>query len=78
MEVKVKEILAETLGLNQSDIHADFKQENCAEWDSLQHLNIMVELEEVFEVSFEPEEISEMISLDKIIEVIKSKESVNA
>ena len=37
-----------------------------AKWDSLNHLNLIVELEDEFNVSFEPEDIAEMKSLDII------------
>ena len=70
---KIKEVLSEVLEIDISEITDDLNQENCLKWDSLQHLNIMVELEEVFELSFEPEEIADMITLEKIIETITSK-----
>lgn len=70
---KIKEVLSEVLEIDISEITDDLNQENCLKWDSLQHLNIMVELEEVFELSFEPEEIADMITLEKIIETVTSK-----
>lgn len=73
MENKIIELLAEVLEMDISEIANDLSQENCSKWDSLQHLNIMVELEEVFELSFEPEEIADMVSIEKIIDTVKSK-----
>jgi len=54
-----------------SDFPEDIKQKNIDNWDSLRHLNLIIELEEAFDKSFEPEEIAEMTSLDKIISYIK-------
>ena len=58
MEEKVLEILRQVLGV--ADIDATCSQENCPQWDSLHHLNLVVELEDTFGVSFEPEEIAAM------------------
>ncbi len=73
MKNKIKEVLSEVLEMDNSEITDDLNQENCLKWDSLQHLNIMVELEEAFDLSFEPEEIADMITLEKIIEIVTSK-----
>ena len=48
-------------------------QATCEKWDSMGQLNLIVELEMEFDVSFEPEEIAEMTSVKQIVEMIKSK-----
>jgi acyl carrier protein len=48
-------------------------QENCDDWDSLHHLNLVSELEDEFDVEFEPEEISQMKSYDKIFSILSKK-----
>jgi len=73
MEEKVLEILKNTLELDSID--SECSQENCEKWDSMGQLNLVVELETEFDVSFEPEEITEMTSVKKIVEMIKSKKS---
>lgn len=55
-------------------IGKDCSQSNCEKWDSLNHLNLIVALEDEFDMEFEPEEIAEMKSLDAIVRMIKSKE----
>ena len=42
-------------------------------WDSLTHMNLIVALEEEFDVTFDEEEISEMISLELIELILKEK-----
>lgn len=71
MKEKIIEIMSEVFEVPVSQFPAEIKQENIDNWDSLRHLNLIVELEDVFDKSFEPEEISEMISMDKIIEMIE-------
>lgn len=73
MENKIKEVLSEILEIDLSEITNEITQENCVKWDSLQHLNIMVELEEVLDLSFEPEEIADMITFEKILETVLLK-----
>lgn len=50
-------------------------QQNCEKWDSLHHLNLIVELEDAFDTEFEPEEIAEMKSVDSIERIITSKQA---
>lgn len=64
MRDKIKEVLKKVFELNE--VHEHISQTTCAKWDSLNHLNLIVELEDEFNVSFEPEDIAEMKSLDII------------
>ena len=73
MENKVKEILATILEINVSDINDKFSQKSCSNWDSLNHLNLIIALEEAFDVSFDPEEILLMIDIDKILHHINNR-----
>lgn len=70
MEEKVKEIMAGVFEVNVNELPENINQENFEDWTSIRHLNLIVELEEEFDKAFEPEEISEMTSLSKIIEFI--------
>ena len=71
MKEKVIEIMKDVL--ETEDISLNTSQENCENWNSLRQLNLVSELEDEFDVEFEPEEIAEMKSVEKILEVIKSK-----
>ncbi len=48
-------------------------QKTCEKWDSMGQLNLVVELEDAFDVSLEPEEIGEMKSYGDIIKLLKEK-----
>lgn len=56
------------------DITTDSNQSNCEKWDSLHHLNLIVELEDAFDLEFEPEEIAEMKSFDAVKKTILAKQ----
>ena len=73
MKEQILIIMSEVFELDILDFPNEVNQEQIDNWDSLRHLNLIVELEEAFDVSFEPEEISEMISVEKIEQVIMEK-----
>jgi acyl carrier protein len=67
---RIKTIMAEVFEIDINNINDNTSQKNLDAWDSLQHLNLIVEIEDQFDLSFEPEDIGEMTSLEKIIENI--------
>ncbi len=71
MKEKVLEILKETFELEHVDENCS--QENCPEWDSMGQLNLVADLEDAFDVSFEPEEIVLMKCYNDIIQILKKK-----
>jgi len=73
MNDKVKSIMAKVFRTDIKNITEDLNQKDVVFWDSLRHLNLIVELEEKFDVSFEPEEISEMVTFKKVIYYINQK-----
>lgn len=71
MEEKVLEILKSVFELDSVD--STCSQENCEKWDSMGQLNLVVELESEFDVTLEPEEIAEMTSFERVIQILKNK-----
>ena len=47
--------------------------EQMENWDSVQHLNLVLALETQFGVEFEPEEIEQMKSIGKIAALVETK-----
>lgn len=72
MEEKILEILKNVFELDAVD--KTCSQQTCEKWDSMGQLNLVVELESEFDISLEPEEIGEMTSYDKIVEIVKKKQ----
>lgn len=72
MDQKILEILRRVFNLDTVDNTCS--QATCDKWDSLNHLNLIVELEDEFDMEFEPEEIAEMKSFDAVKKMIKSKQ----
>lgn len=48
-------------------------QKNCAAWDSMNQLNLVIELEMEFGISLEPEEIGRMIDYASVLSIVNSK-----
>ena len=71
MEEKVLEILKNVFELDSVD--GTCSQSTCEKWDSLGQLNLVFELEDAFNVSFEPEEIGEMKSYKDILRFLRAK-----
>jgi acyl carrier protein len=72
MDQKILEILKRVFNLDTVDNTCS--QATCEKWDSLNHLNLIVELEDEFDIEFEPEEIAEMKSFDAVKKTIISKQ----
>ncbi len=70
---KVRSIMANVFKTDIANITEDLSQQNVNFWDSLRHLNLVVELEEKFNVSFEPEEISEMVTFNNVMHYLNLK-----
>ncbi len=64
MREKIKNIMKNVFELKSVD--DNISKLSCDKWDSLRFLNLVVDLEEEFDVVFEPEDIIEMVSLDTI------------
>lgn len=71
MDEKIIEIMKSVF--NTDAITTATDQHNCEKWDSLHHLNLIVELEDAFDMEFEPEEIAEMKSFSAVKRCIESK-----
>lgn len=73
MEEQVKEIMASVFEVDKSQIQEDTTPQSLENWDSLRHINLVVALEEFFEVEFDEEEIADMISFKLILHFLKAK-----
>lgn len=73
MEEQILTIMKEVFGVE--DLDATCSQKTCEKWDSMAQLNLVVELESEFDISFEPEEIGAMIDFDTVASFIQEKTS---
>ena len=56
-----------------AEVTAEFCKSDCAEWDSIKHLILVVEIESKFEIVLSPEEINKIDSVVSAYEIIKKR-----
>lgn len=73
MEEKIFEIIARVLNVSVDMIDGDVEIGELAEWDSLHHVEIIAELEKVFNIKFDAEDLQELEDVSDIISLVKSQ-----
>jgi Acyl carrier protein len=71
MNEKVINIFKTVLGIDA--FNEDIAQSNCDQWDSMAHLNLVIELEGEFNITFEPEEIAKLKTFQDVICTVNEK-----
>lgn len=64
--MNARKFIAEILGVDPSEIHDGHRREDCAQWDSFAHLNLMLALEQKFGVPLNDATIARYQSLEAI------------
>jgi len=77
MEEKIKSTMAAIFKCDLSEIDENASPDTIKNWDSLRHMNLVVQLEEEFGVTFKEEEIVEMLSYAQICKVLNEKVNNN-
>jgi acyl carrier protein len=72
---QIRETIATTLSLDESHVPDSINQAECAQWTSLNHMLLMVALEEQFGVVLSMNEMFSMVSLESIVSVLRSRNS---
>lgn len=62
----VVDVMADVFGVPREQLTVSTVQEDLPEWDSLGHLNLMLALEEAFDVSFSVDEMADLVSVAAI------------
>ncbi|NLF08422.1 MAG: acyl carrier protein [Pirellulaceae bacterium] len=70
---QLADIFEKVFSIEKSEFTPDLTPEDVLRWDSLGHMTLVMELEDAFGVHFEVDEITEMTSAGKIIEMLQAK-----
>lgn len=70
---KIIEIVAETCGVEKSEVNGDSSVGDFPAWDSMGHLSILNNVEEAFNISFDPEEMMELEDVNDIVKTVSQK-----
>lgn len=70
---KVCEIIAGICGVAPSEITENSTVGDYPQWDSVGHLSILSNVEETFDISFEPEEMMEIEDVKDMVNAVNAK-----
>jgi acyl carrier protein len=73
MKEQVRRVIATILEIPESSVNDLSSPDTHEGWDSVNHINIILAIEQEFSLTFTDEEIVEMLSFELIVEVIKEK-----
>ena len=71
MEEKLKRIMSNVFQISQDEIDENTSVDTVENWDSLQHLNLILALEQGFSISLSTEDVVKMTRLEAIEEVLE-------
>ncbi|TRD15438.1 acyl carrier protein [Palleronia caenipelagi] len=67
---KLRKAFAEALQISEDVITDDLKYNSIKEWDSVAHMALVAELEDVFDIMLDTDDIIEMSSVMKAREIL--------
>jgi len=76
IELKIQELMGTVFESPVDGITFESSQDNLDNWDSLKHLDLVISIEEEFDVEFPIEEIGNLVSF-KLISVILKEQLQN-
>ena len=74
--IQIKKIISDVLNVSISDLEMGSSPDNTKNWDSIKHMDIIASLEEEFSITFDEEEIFEMMNLEIILIIIQEKVAI--
>ena len=73
LQLQIKSIISQVLGVNLDAIDDTFAPDRVTNWDSMHHMKIIISIEEKYKVVFKADEITELVSFKKLYEAVLAK-----
>ena len=73
MDNHIKNVMSAVFEIPIDEIDDDSSPDNVGAWDSLKHMNLVVALEEEFDIELIDDEIVEMMNLSQIKSIVMEK-----
>nr|AIF19905.1 acyl carrier protein, ACP [uncultured marine thaumarchaeote KM3_87_H02] len=70
---RIKNVMSAVFGISNEEINDESSPDTIESWDSLKHMNLVVALEEEFNVEFTDDNIIELINMKLIMAVLLEK-----
>jgi len=65
--------IGQVMNIPVEQVNENSSPENIEQWDSLQHMNLILTLEQDLHVKFTDEEIAEMVDVNLILKALRNK-----
>jgi acyl carrier protein len=73
MENRIKNIFSAVFGIEPASVNTKSSPDSISEWDSVKHMQLVMALEEEFNITFTDDELGDLLNFSLICEVIKDK-----
>jgi len=70
---KLNQIFRETLGNDSIELTPETTAEDVPEWDSMNHIFLVVEVERNFGIKFQTAEMEELKNVGELVQLIRTK-----
>jgi acyl carrier protein len=71
LDPKLQELIADFFGKDKTDITINSSKDNIEEWDSLEHIKLVLEIEEKYNFKFSLDVIPNLTSVNAMQEELK-------
>jgi acyl carrier protein len=71
--VKPEELVAQVFGLQLDEVGDDCGPDSVEDWDSLGHLNLLMEIEEVYGISLSTDDALEIVDVQSLRQVLTER-----
>lgn len=78
MKAKVFKIVGQIMQVPANQLNEESSPDTVEKWDSLKHMNLILALEEEFNIQFTDTEIVEMLSVGLILEALENKDTTGS
>lgn len=70
---QVRQIVSDVFAVPLEQVDGNSSPETIEAWDSMQHLNLVLAVEDRFNLQFTPEEMEQMRTVDQIVTILQSR-----
>ena len=70
MESRLRQIIADLFNISEDRISEQSSPDTISDWDSMGHINLIMVLEEEFDISLTADEVAEMQSVKDIVQIL--------
>ena len=78
VEQKIRSIMAKVFKINSNDINAETSADTIDRWNSLAHVDLLVNLQKEFDIEFTDSQLVEMLNYNTIVQNVTAAMTVKS